>query len=208
MQAEVRSRTARGTVPGTVTVDGNRTDGPARTRAGGDDDAARQEFDALVAQHLPALRARAAQLCRSHYEPEDVVQDALVRAFVTTSRVSDPSRIRAWLLTIVTNTFIDLTRRRRRRPEHVQLVVEPANPPPLEPGPWDQIGSDDLRRAIDRLPDDVRETYRLFALDGHDYAEIATQQQIPVATVGTRLYRARKRLRALLTAELGPEPAR
>jgi RNA polymerase sigma-70 factor (ECF subfamily) len=64
-----------------------------------------------------------------------------------------------------------------------------------------------VRRAIERLPDDVRETYRLFAIEGHDYAQIATLQHIPAATVGTRLYRARKRLRALLIAELGSEPA-
>ncbi|HEX3482364.1 MAG TPA: RNA polymerase sigma factor [Kofleriaceae bacterium] len=152
-----------------------------------------------MALHLPALRARAIQLCRSHFDPDDVVQDTLLRAFRTGSQVRDPTRIRAWLLTIVTNTFIDLTRKRRRRPDHVQLVSEAPTPDPIEPAPWNEVDSDDLCRAIDQLPDDVRDTYRMFAVEGRDYVAISEVQQIPLATVGTRLFRARKRLRVLLT---------
>jgi RNA polymerase sigma-70 factor (ECF subfamily) len=103
-------------------------------------------------------------------------------------------------LTIVTNTFIDLTRKQRRRPDHVQLALEAPTPDPIEPAPWNDFDFDDLRRAIDQLPDDVRETYRLFAIEGCDYTAISEVQQIPAATVGSRLFRARKRLRLLLTA--------
>jgi RNA polymerase sigma-70 factor (ECF subfamily) len=127
------------------------------------------------------------------------VQDALLRAFLTGSQVRDPTRTRAWLLMIVTNTFIDLTRQRRRRPDHVQLVVDAPTPDPIEPAPWADIDADDLRRAIEQLPDDVRDTYRMFAVEGRDYAAIAELLRIPPVTVGTRLFRARKRLRVLLT---------
>jgi RNA polymerase sigma-70 factor (ECF subfamily) len=206
MQAQVISTTVRGSVAVKVTADGEQEEAralaPATRQASepGEDLAARSQFDALVALHLPALRARAIQLCRSHCDSDDVVQDALLRAFRAGSQVKDPTRIRAWLLTIVTNTFIDLTRKRRRRPDHSQLVVEVPTPDPVEPAPWEDFDSDDLRGAIDKLPDDVRETYRLFAVEGCDYTTIAQVQDIPPATVGTRLFRARKRLRLLLTS--------
>jgi RNA polymerase sigma-70 factor, ECF subfamily len=206
MQLQVMSMADHGSTPVAVTVDGDHAERSALTLGApqatetGDDLAARSQFEALVAPHLPALRARAIQLCRSHYDSDDVVQDALLRAFLTASQVQDPTRIRAWLLMIVTNTFIDLIRKRRRRPDPVQLVTEVPTPAPLEPAPWDHFDSDDLRRAIDQLPDDVRETYRMFAVEGCDYATIAKVQHILPATVGTRLFRARKRLRLLLTS--------
>jgi RNA polymerase sigma-70 factor (ECF subfamily) len=168
-----------------------------------DDLAARREFEVLVAAHLPALRACASRLCRSQYDPDDVVQEALLRAFRTRSQVSEPQRMRSWLLTIVTRTFIDQTRKRRRRPEHVELVADAPAPEPVDPAPWDHIDPEDVRAAIDRLPDDVRDTYRMFAIEGLDYIAIAEAQQIPKATVGSRIFRARKRLRALLTTERG-----
>jgi RNA polymerase sigma-70 factor (ECF subfamily) len=206
VQVQVVSKTAHARVPVTVTVDGEHAEGSAlalvnpQAREPGDDFAARRQFDALVAPHLSALRARAIQLCRSHYDADDVVQDALLRAFLTPSQARDPTRIRSWLLTILTNVFIDLTRKRRRRPDYVQLVIDAPTPDPIEPAPWDHVDSDDLRRAIDQLPDDVRDTYRMFAVEGCDYATICEVQQIVSATVGTRLFRARKRLRVLLTS--------
>jgi RNA polymerase sigma-70 factor (ECF subfamily) len=206
MQLQVVSMTDHGSVPVKVTVDGDHAEGSApalvapQASALGEDVAARSQFDALVAPHLPALRARATQLCRSHYDSDDVVQDALLRAFLTGSQARDPTRIRAWLLMIVTNVFIDLVRKRRRRPDHVQLIAEVVTPDPIEPALWDHVDSDHLRRAIDQLPDDVRETYRMFAVDGCDYATISEVQKILPATVGSRLFRARKRLRLLLTS--------
>jgi RNA polymerase sigma-70 factor, ECF subfamily len=206
MQLQVLPMTEHGSVPVAATVDGDHAERSALTLAPpqatetGDDLAVRNQFEGLVAPHLPTLRARAIQLCRSHYDSDDLVQEALLRAFLTASQAKDPTRIRAWLLTIVTNTFIDLIRKRRRRPDHVQLVTEVPTPAPLEPAPWDHVDSDDLRRAIDQLPDDVRETYRMFAVEGCDYATIAEVLHILPATVGTRLFRARKRLRLLLTS--------
>jgi RNA polymerase sigma-70 factor, ECF subfamily len=169
-----------------------------------EDEAARREFDALVAPHLPAMRARAAQLCRSHFDPDDLVQGALMRALQARDQLADLARTRPWLVTIVTNGFLDLVRRRHRRPRVVDLDVyadvETAAPDAFEPSPWDSIELDDVRTAVEQLPDDVRDTYRLFALEGRDYTEIAQLQRIPKSTVGSRLLRARKRLRELLTS--------
>jgi RNA polymerase sigma-70 factor (ECF subfamily) len=172
-------------------------------------DADRREFHALIGEHLPALRARAAQLCRRNLDPDDVVQDALMRAFRARDQLRDPARVRPWLLTIISNTFIDALRKQRSRPDSVELSVEPAAPEPEEPVaalPWQRLGEVELRAAIERLPDELRDTYRMFAVEGRDYIAIAAAQDIPKATVGTRLLRARKRLRTLLSEALEQEP--
>lgn len=202
MRAHIRCQIDRDSVPIPVSAGGD-DGGPS------DELAARRRFNALVAPHLPALRARAAQLCRSNCDADDIVQDSLLRAFLTRSQVKDLSRARAWLLTIVTHTFIDFVRKRRRRPDHVELPLDmpEPEPEPIEPSPWSNIGSEDLRAAVDRLSDDVRETYRMFALEGRDYAAISEAQVIPTATVGSRIFRARKQLRVLLTTAAPPGKA-
>jgi RNA polymerase sigma-70 factor, ECF subfamily len=169
--------------------------------AGGDRE--RRAFDRMVAAHLPALRTRAAQMCRGAGDPDDIVQDALVRAFRARDQMREVERARGWLLSIVTNTFLDSVRRRKVRSE-VALEVEPAAPPaPDEEAPWAHLGIEDVRAAVAQLPDDVRDTYRMFALEGRDYVAIAAALGVPKATVGTRILRARKRLRELLLATAG-----
>lgn len=164
----------------------------------------RREFERAIAEHLPALRTRALQLCRGHGDADDLVQDALLRAFRARSQTRDVGRLRGWLLTIVTNTFLDSLRRRKARPGEVELEIDVAAPAAEEDdSPWARIDLDDVRAAVDELPEDVRETYRMFALEGRDYSGISTALGVPKATVGTRILRARKRLRQLLLAQLG-----
>jgi RNA polymerase sigma-70 factor (ECF subfamily) len=166
---------------------------------------ARHRFDQMVATHLPALRIRASQLCRGRGDPDDVVQDALVRAFRARDQMRETERARGWLLSIVTNTFLDSLRRKKARPGEVALEIDPAAPArdDDEPAPWADLDVDDVRAAVASLPDDVRDTYRMFALEGRDYVAIAATLGIPKATVGTRILRARKKLRELLVARSG-----
>lgn len=167
-----------------------------------DEAAARRQFEALVAEHRPALLTRAKELCRSHFDPEDLVQDAVERALRTNSPVTDLARLRSWLLTILTNAFTDLARKRQRQPSHTELDEEMPLPEPSKPEPWERISSEDVRAAIGRLTDDVRDTYRMFALEGRDYAAISAKLGIRSSTVGTRIHRARKQLRVLLASEV------
>ena len=164
-----------------------------------------REFEALVAAMVPGLYRRAQQLCRDRFDPDDLVQDTLVRAFRSRAKVRDRARVSAWLRSIITNVFIDAVRAQRVRPPQVTLEVAEAacaGEEVVEASRWQQIDLDDLRAAIDRLPQDVRETYRLFALERKDYLAIAAAQKIPMGTVGTRLRRARGHLRRLLLAAL------
>jgi len=162
-----------------------------------DELARRRRWDLLVA-HRPAMEARAKQLCRPPVEPEDLVQDALMRASSTRSPITDPSRVRGWLLKILTNMFIDEVRKQRRLPRQVELDGEEPAPAPSAPAMWEDISSDDYRAAIGQLPDDMRETYRLFTVEARSHAEIARTQDIPLATVASRVFRARKQLKAAL----------
>ena len=164
------------------------------------DELARRRLHDLFAAHRPAMEARAKQLCRPPLEPDDLVQDALERAITTRSPVVDPTRVRAWLLRIMTNKFIDGRRVERRLPQYVELDDNVASPAPSEPSMWEHVGPEELRVAIEKLPDDTRETYRRFTVEGQSHAEIAAAQNIPIATVASRVFRARKQLRTLLMA--------
>jgi RNA polymerase sigma-70 factor (ECF subfamily) len=159
---------------------------------------ARERFEAAVKEHETALRARARQLCRGHCDAQDVYQKAMLKALRAAGQIKDPTRTRAWLLQIVTNAFIDHVREQHRRPPHDEFVDDMSAPDLGEPSPWEGISAEDLRAAVALLPEDTRDTYRMFALEGRSYAEISKIQDIPSDTVGTRLHRARKRLRELL----------
>ena len=158
----------------------------------------RHQLNSLIAEHLPALQTRAKELCRSHCDPDDLVQQALERAVRTKSPVADLARLRPWLLTILTNTFLDTIRKLRRQPPHIELVVDVPIPDPTERKRWERIGADDLRRAIDQLPADLREPYRMFALEKRDYKEISKALRISPSAVGSRIHRARRQLRVQL----------
>ena len=80
------------------------------------------------------------------------------------------------------------------------MAYEPAATIADDEPAWAHLSIDDVRAAIAALPDDVRDTYRLFALEGRDYVAISALQGIPKATVGTRIMRARRKLRELLQA--------
>lgn len=234
MSARVKRKTNHDSVRTTVPEDGHGADGPRaletsapepesvdRLAAGGDghppggesggppdepvDELARRRRWELIAVHRSAMETRAKQLCRPPVDPDDLVQDALERALRTQSPLADPTRVRAWLLRIMTNIFIDHQRLLRRLPQRVELDDNLATPAPAEPRAWDRVSADDLRSAIDDLPDDTRETYRLFTVHSKDQATIARLQNIPVATVASRVFRARRRLKETLLAPRLPK---
>jgi RNA polymerase sigma-70 factor (ECF subfamily) len=221
MSARGKRQTNHDSVRATVPEDGHGADGPraletsppdpeSDQRTGADrapaarpdpiDELARRRLHDLFAAHRPAMEARAKQLCRPPLEPDDLVQDALERAITTRSPVVDPTRVRAWLLRIMTNKFIDGRRVDRRLPQYVELDDNLAAPTASEPSMWEHVSPEDLRAAIEKLPDDTRETYRRFTVEGQSHAEIAAAQNIPIATVASRVFRARKQLKTLLMA--------
>jgi len=133
------------------------------------------------------------------------VQDAAIRAFryFGSLRHDNP---RAWLLTIVRNTWYSRTSQQAARPRVVEYDEMTHAQPDQRPDPealaLQQQTADRVRQAVQSLPEDFREVIVLRELEGMSYKEIAAVVGIPMGTVMSRLARARERLLVVL----GPAP--
>jgi RNA polymerase sigma-70 factor (ECF subfamily) len=168
-------------------------------------------FNDLVQQHERALYALALRLCGNAADARDLVQDTFERALRHLEHFQEGTNARAWLCTILRHLFISRCRTRttwRRDDVSVEELQEQLAAPEAEPLPtWMGFSLEHLLAALQRLPEDFREVYRLHALEGHSYEEISARLRIPKATVGTRLIRARRKLRDLLMPSMAPETA-
>lgn len=180
----------------------------------GDDDKAAR-FERLAMPHLDAAYNLARWLTRDPHDADDLVQSAYLRAF----RFADSYRggdARAWLLTIVRNTFYSTLRDHKARQSDVSfdealhgtdgdelLVQETAS------DPAGIVASRDVGRgvnqALDQLPPALREVLVLKEMDELSYKQIAEVADIPIGTVMSRLARARKRLLSYLQRDSAGE---
>lgn len=133
----------------------------------------------------------------------DVVQEAMLKAFLALGDFDGRSGFRTWLMKIVVNTSLDWGRRRKRRPSF-QMGDAAGGPngslePAGEDDPARRLHQQDLRRALDgaldRLSPTIRTTFILRA-EGMSYHEIAEIQEIPIGTVMSRIHSAREKLQA------------
>jgi len=164
----------------------------------------RRHVETLTLHHGDFLRSLARKLCRSQLDPDDLVQDVLEKMLRTP--LPPVANERAWLARVTHNLFIDRLRRQSSRRE--ALVDEPLPPAVVEgddPRWWEQLTKEDIVAALQRLPVEQRTAFELFAFDGKSYDEISTTLGIAKATVGTRILRARQKLRAHLTSERGDD---
>jgi RNA polymerase sigma-70 factor (ECF subfamily) len=168
------------------------------------------EFDKLVLEHLDMLYAVALKLTRNPVDAQDLTQNTIVKALRFHDKFEKGSYIKAWLLTILRNTFINDYRRKARRPTVVELTgVEPApetSPDPEVPSASGgrryedviELLDDNVRAAIEELPDDFRRAVIMADIEDKSYKEIAEAMGCPLGTVMSRLYRGRKLLRQKL----------
>lgn len=154
---------------------------------------------ALTQEHQDFLRGLARKLCRSHFDPEDLVQDVLLKTVANFERLPPDVNHAAWMARVMRNLFVDRVRSRASAPSPVDADdVQLAAPPPDERAWWEELSSADIREAARQLPAELGEAFARFAFEHKSYKEIAAELGVPVATVGTRVLRARRRLRALL----------
>ena len=157
------------------------------------------KFGEAVRAHVPVLRALAMRLCRSAADADDLVQDTLERALRRFDGLAPDSNVRSWLITVLHHRFIDLCRRRARQPGESPLEDhDPPAPAPDEPPIWANITEANVCAAVAQLPADLRLAYELCIHGKRTHEEIARILGIATMTVGTRLLRARRRLRELL----------
>jgi RNA polymerase sigma-70 factor (ECF subfamily) len=185
--------------------------------AAGDREARR----ALFERYREIAYRVAVRITRRDEDALDVVQDSFIRAFERLSEFQREAGFRTWLLRIVSNRALDLLRSRRVRLA-VRLDGEDDERGPELPSedPADQPMhglerlelAQRLRRAIDRLPMDQRAAFALYATGEMTYGQIAEALGIPIGTVMSRLFHARRRLHEMLpdlapreTKEVAPD---
>jgi RNA polymerase sigma-70 factor (ECF subfamily) len=165
-----------------------------------------QRLDVLAREHQAALLAFALKLCSSADDARDLVQDTFERALRAEATGAVHGNERAWLFTVLHHLFIDRCRRRARAPQltNIEDVNVTAREPEAPPA-WTALSVADVRAALDELDPEFQDAYRLHALDGLGYVEIAAKLGVPVNTIGTRIMRARRKLRTILQARAPSE---
>jgi RNA polymerase sigma-70 factor (ECF subfamily) len=155
-------------------------------------------FD-IVGQ-LGSLRRYARSLTRDGADAEDLVHDALVRAYERRGTFRAGGNLRAWLLTIVHNVFIDRMRSRRSEAARIEQAGHLADG--SVPASQDHsVRLSQVREAFLALPEEQRSALHLVAIEGLSYAEAAEVSGVPLGTLMSRIGRARAALREM---EEGP----
>ncbi len=156
-------------------------------------------------QHLVSLRQQlyyfALSLTKDRDDAQDLLQESMLRALMNREKFQDNTNFKAWLYTIMKNTFINDHRRNKRtaalmdRVEHerdqVRRVQMPNNPEGL-------VRMGEIKRSLDRLDDTFSEPFTMHH-EGYKYHEIADRLGIPIGTVKSRIFQARQRLMGMLT---------
>lgn len=159
--------------------------------------------------YLDAMYAVALRLTCNEKEAEDLVQDALLRAYRFFDKFQPGTNLKAWLLKVETNVFLNRVKRVNSRPtlvdfETLEDVLGDADAGresvPTSSDFFRELLDDDVARALDELPLEYRTPVLLSAVEGLSYKEIADAMECPVGTVMSRLYRGRKMLERSLKA--------
>lgn len=153
--------------------------------------------------HLPALRAFAISLIRNKSAADDLVQDTIVKAWTNIDKFKTGTNMRAWLFTILRNTFYSSRRKSRREVADIDgAMTATLSEKPAHDG---RLQLQDFKRAFDTLPVEQRETLILVGASGFSYEEAATMCGVAVGTIKSRANRGRKRLSELMDLdEEGP----
>jgi len=162
------------------------------------------EFEAACLPLSGELQGAALRLTRNPDDARDLVQETLLRAMVAWTRFAAGSNVRAWLYRILTNSFINGYRKRRRhqrfaveRPGDARMAVfgtreDHTGDPTV--AMTETLLTDEVRTALARLGPDYREVVERADLAGEKYKDIASALDLPIGTVMSRLFRARRQL--------------
>lgn len=169
-----------------------------------------QTFEELVQPLLGSLYHTALSFVRNPADAEDAVQETLLRAYRAFERFEHGTNFKAWLFRILTNYCINRHRRGERAPDSVAYhdIEREAEAAGARQQEWvgepvaavfDELLDEQIERAIDTLPMEFRAVLVLADLQDQSYKEIADQLSIPIGTVRSRLFRARRLMRDQLT---------
>ena len=171
-------------------------------------DPARFEDD--VTPLLPQLYSAALRLTRNPADAEDLVKETLLRAFRGYGGFKAGTNLRAWLYRILTNTFINRYRQQARQPAEVELGEledmylyrrlgqEAGAARSAEEEALERFVDEDIKAAVEALPENFRIPVLLADVEGFSYKEIARIMGVHIGTVMSRLHRGRKGLQKAL----------
>jgi len=162
----------------------------------------RPAFAHAAREYERVLTGLARRLCGNDADAEDLVHDTYERALRAWDRGANHADQRSWIVAILNHLFIDRCRKARRRPriETIHGLELPA-PEPTPPPAWSRVSDQQIEAALAALDGELR---CLYELRGHSYDQIAAELNIPRATVGTRLFRVRRKLKAALQRQKLP----
>jgi RNA polymerase sigma-70 factor (ECF subfamily) len=175
-----------------------------------DEAALRERFERDVLPMLPSLYGAALRMTRNRADAEDLVQDTYLRAFRGFASFQEGTNLKAWLYRILTNSFINTYRKKQREPQTVEgpddldewylfdrlgaRSVETS----AEEQVLDQLPDEEVKAALESLPENFRLPVLLADVEGFSYKEIAEIMDTPIGTVMSRLHRGRKALERAL----------
>jgi RNA polymerase sigma-70 factor (ECF subfamily) len=178
-------------------------------------------FEDDVMEYAPQLYAAALRMTRNPADAEDVLQETLLKAFRGYHTFSTGTNLKAWLYRILTNTFINKYRKQSRRPHEVELgeledfylfkrIGEEGSARATrsaEDEALDRFVDEDIKGALESLPENFRIPVLLADVEGFSYKEIAGIMDVPIGTVMSRLHRGRKALQQALWQFAGEREA-
>jgi RNA polymerase sigma-70 factor (ECF subfamily) len=170
------------------------------------------QFAELAMPYMHGLYTAALRMTRNPSDAEDLVQETYLRAFRGFGGFQEGTNLKAWLYKILTNTYINIYRAKKRRPEQEALddledfslyrrlggleAVDADRGPEAEV--LDAIPEESVKQALEDLPENFRMAVLLADVEGFSYKEIAEIMDVPIGTVMSRLHRGRKQLQRRL----------
>ena len=170
------------------------------------------DFAEQAMEHMPSLYSAALRMTRNPADAEDLVQETYLRAYRGFGGFSEGTNLKAWLYRILTNTFINRYRAKKRRPEETDFddvedfylyrrlggLEEARAGRSAEDELMDLFPEAEVKDAVESLPENFRMAVLLADVEGFSYKEIAEILEIPIGTVMSRLHRGRKLLQKRL----------
>jgi RNA polymerase sigma-70 factor (ECF subfamily) len=170
------------------------------------------KFADLAMEHMPSLYTAALRMTRNPADAEDLVQETYLKAYRAFHSFTEGTNLKAWLYRILTNTYINTYRAKKRRPEESDIddlenfylyrrlggLEGAAAGRSAEDEVLDHFTETEVKEAIEALPEQFRMAVLLGDVEGFSYKEIAEILDVPIGTVMSRLHRGRRALQKRL----------